>query len=65
MGKKPDIVGEEGRTGWLTDASACHALFGLPRVPLDRMVDWVADWIARGMESLNKPTDYDSRDGSF
>ncbi len=65
MGKQPEIVGEEAERGWLTDASACHALFGLPRVPLDRMVDWVADWVARGMESLNKPTDYDSRDGSF
>ena len=65
MGRTPEIVGVEAERGWLTDASACHALFGYPRVPLARMVDWVADWVARGMESLEKPTDYDSRDGSF
>ena len=65
MGKTPDIVGEEADRGWLVDTSACHALFGYPRVPLARMVDWVADWVERGMESLDKPTDYDSRDGSF
>ena len=65
MGKTPDIAGVEAERGWLTDASACHALFGYPRVPLERMVDWVADWVGRGMESLDKPTDYDSRDGSF
>ena len=65
MEKTPDFVGEEAERGWLTDASACHALFGYPRVPLARMVDWVSDWVGRGMESLDKPTDYDSRDGSF
>ena len=65
MGKVPDIVGDEAERGWLVDTSACHALFGYPRVPLERMIDWVADWVGRGMESLEKPTDYDSRDGSF
>ena len=65
MGKRPIIVGTEAERGWLVDTSACHALFGYPLVPLARMVDWVADWVARGMESLEKPTDYDSRDGSF
>ncbi len=65
MGKEPDIVGAEADRGWLVDTSACHALFGYPRVPLGRMIDWVADWVARGMESLDKPTAYDSRDGSF
>ena len=65
MGKQPNIVGAEADRGWLVDTSACHALFGYPRVPLERMIDWVADWVGRGMESLDKPTDYDSRDGSF
>ncbi|MDE0335647.1 MAG: NAD-dependent epimerase/dehydratase family protein [Defluviicoccus sp.] len=65
MERAPDIVGEEAERGWLVDTSACHALFGYPRVPLERMIDWVADWVGRGMESLEKPTDYDSRDGSF
>ena len=39
--------------------------FGPPRVPIDRMLDWTADWLARGMASHGKPTHYEVRDGRF
>jgi hypothetical protein len=29
------------------------------------MVDWTADWVARDMPSLGKPTGFAKRDGSF
>jgi hypothetical protein len=34
-------------------------------VPLAAMLDWVADWVARGGPSHNKPTKYEVRDGDF
>jgi hypothetical protein len=29
------------------------------------MIEWTADWIARGRESLDKPTHYEVRDGQY
>ena len=65
FGKPPRFIGAEAQMGWLINSSEAHRLFGYPTVPLPCMVDWVADWIERGMRSLGKETHYDSRDGSF
>ncbi len=65
LGNQPTITGTEDTSGWLADAGEAAHLLGEPSVPLDKMVDWVADWVARDMTSLDKPTTYDSRDGSF
>jgi hypothetical protein len=29
------------------------------------MIDWTADWVARGGPSLGKPTGFTNRDGTF
>ena len=50
--------------GWSTPPRRCR-LFGYPRVPLARMIDWTADWVARGLPSLGKDTHFDTRDGDF
>jgi nucleoside-diphosphate-sugar epimerase len=65
FGRRPTIVGQEAPTAWLSDASRAHALFGRPKVPLEQMVEWVADWIARDMPSLGKPTSFEARDGAY
>ena len=65
MDREPSFTGTEAETAWLTNTSRAAALFGYPRISLDRMVDWTADWVMRGGDALGKPTHYDARDGSF
>ncbi len=65
LGKAPAFAGVEAPTAWLINTAQAMRLFGYPRVPLARLVDWTADWIARGLPSLGKPTGYGKRDGDF
>jgi nucleoside-diphosphate-sugar epimerase len=65
LGRKPVLEGSEAETAWLVNSGEAMRLFGYPTVPLGRMIDWVADWLARGMPSLGKETHYDTRDGVF
>ena len=65
LGCKAQIVGAEAPTAWLTNTAAAARLFGPPSVPLTRMLDWTADWIARGLPMLDKPTHFEVRDGAY
>ena len=65
LGREPVIVGTEAPTAWLTNTSQAVKLFGLPIVDSNRLVAWTADWVARSMPSLGKPTKYEVRDGRY
>ncbi len=65
LGRKPKVVGEEAPTALLSNAYECHRLFGYPDVPLDSVVELVADWLLRGGEVWNKPTHFETRDGNY
>jgi nucleoside-diphosphate-sugar epimerase len=65
LGREPIIVGKEEPTAWLTDTSQAVKLFGLPIVDTEQLIKWTADWVARAMPSLGKPTKYEVRDGRY
>ena len=65
FGREPVIVGKEEPTAWLTDTSQAVKLFGLPIVDAAQLIAWTADWVARAMPSLGKPTRYEVRDGRY
>jgi nucleoside-diphosphate-sugar epimerase len=65
FGRAPVLTGTEAEAGWVSSAARMVAELGAPRVPLDRMIGWTADWLKRGGASLGKPTHYEVRDGRF
>jgi nucleoside-diphosphate-sugar epimerase len=65
FGKRPVFAGAEAPDAWLVNTAEATRLFGYPLVPLARLIDWTADWVARGLPSLGKATHYDTRDGAF
>jgi len=66
FGKEVVFTGDEGNAKtYLSDASRSVALFGPRRVTAEQLIDWQAEWIARGGPSLGKPTHYQVTDGQF
>jgi NAD dependent epimerase/dehydratase family len=65
LGREPVIVGKEEPTAWLTNTAQATKLFGLPVVDTAQLIAWTADWVARSMPNLGKPTKYEVRDGRY
>jgi nucleoside-diphosphate-sugar epimerase len=59
------FTGNESPDAFLSNSQRAHQLFGYPQVSVRQMVEWIADWVARGGESLGKPTNFEVRDGKF
>lgn len=62
---EPIFIGEESATALLNDAAQSHQLYGYPKVKLDQLIQWTADWLKRDLPTHNKPTHFETRDGKF
>ena len=65
FGRAPVLTGQEAPTAWLEDTTLSQQLLGPVRVPIETLIDWVADWVQRGQPSLGKPTHFSTRDGKY
>ena len=65
FGKEARTAGQENGKAYLSNASKANALFGNPSVPVGKIIEWIADWIQRGGETLGKPTHFESQDGKY
>jgi nucleoside-diphosphate-sugar epimerase len=65
LGVAPRFTGTEAPTAWLVDIGQALRLFGPPATPMETLLDWTADWVARDLGSLGKPTHYEARDGKY
>jgi len=63
--RKPVFKGKEGERAFLSNASLCHSLLGLPKVKLEMLLKWIAHWVERGGTSLEKPTKFEVADGRY
>jgi nucleoside-diphosphate-sugar epimerase len=63
--KEVTIIGEENNLGYLSNAAKWLKLFGSPRVSIDILIHWVADWIRHGGENLSKPTHFEVQNGRY
>ena len=65
MGKPVKFSGTPASAAYLNDASRSVKLWGEPRVSVDDMIQWTAQWIMKGGRNLNKPTHFAVTDGQF
>ncbi len=65
FGKSPRFIGKEADTALLNNAEKAFKLLGKPRTPVNRVIEWVADWITKRQEILQKPTHFEVRNGKF
>lgn len=65
LGKVPRFKNEPSDTALLSNASACHALFGYPNVSIREIIDITAAWVEQAGEQWNKSTHFQERGGKF
>ena len=65
MGKQPILAGQENGKGYLANAMKANSIFGNPSVPVGKVMEWVAQWVKSGGESLGKPTHFETQDGKY
>jgi uncharacterized protein YbjT (DUF2867 family) len=65
LGKAVVFRGAEAADALLSNGQLGHRLFGYPRVSVQQMVLWVAEWIKNGGPTLGKPTHFEEREGNY
>jgi nucleoside-diphosphate-sugar epimerase len=65
MKKDISYSGENQDKCYLNNAAKSFRLFGYPRIGLEHMIRWQAEWLMKGGSSLGKPTHFEVNNGKF
>jgi nucleoside-diphosphate-sugar epimerase len=65
LGVEPRFEGAEAPDALLSNSSRMRELLPDSLLPVDTLLDWVSDWVAREGRLLGKPTAFEKRDGRF
>lgn len=57
--------GKERADALLSNTDRMRSTFSAPDVPLEAMIQWIADWIRADRPMLGKPTHFEERSGKF
>lgn len=63
--RRPVLAASERDTALLSDATRACELFGMPSATADQIIEWTAAWVGAGLPTLEAPTHFECRDGSF
>lgn len=63
--REPIFTGEPQSRMWLVNTKEQQRLFGQPTVPLEKLIEWTADWVGNRRASLGKPTRFEVADGTY
>lgn len=65
LGREVSFRGEPAESALLSDATACHELFGAPALDVSELISVSAQWLLDGGPVHGKPTGFQRRDGKF
>jgi nucleoside-diphosphate-sugar epimerase len=65
LNKPVTFEGTESSDALLSNAEKSHQLFGLPHMSAQQMIDWIAEWVGQGADTMAKPTHFEERAGRF
>ena len=65
FGKAIRFRGKEKSDALLSNTDRMRASFSPPEVGLEKMIEWIADWIRSDGPMLGKPTHFEERAGKF
>lgn len=65
FGKQVQFAGKEAETALLSNSTLAFNLFGNPRTPVKKVIQWTANWMEDEHRLLGKPTHFEVRDGKY
>lgn len=65
FGVNVQFEGKEANTALLSNSNLAFSLYGQPKTPINRIIEWIADWMKTGGRLLDKPTHFEVRDGKY
>lgn len=65
LGRTPTIAGREAPDALLADTTRMREVLGYPHVPIGTLLDWTAQWLRDAGPLLDRPTHFETRNGSY